>query len=91
MTDVARTEACQCARGWVFVDDDYVTKQAGKARRSDGSTPAGLVDGLRASVRPCHQCQPGLYDQWREGQLVGQGARRVGRKSRRRSNREERF
>lgn len=88
------TQTCICSKGWVYVDDDYVAKQAGKKRLSDGSTSPGLVDGLRETVRPCHQCQPGLYEQWREGRLVGQGVRRTAgsrRKARQRnvSNREE--
>jgi hypothetical protein len=88
--------ACRCSKGWVRVDDDYVTKQAAKMRRDDGSLAAGVLNALRDSVRPCHTCQPGLYESWRQGQLVGQGVKRTGgrRRSRGRkpvANREEPF
>lgn len=82
---------CGCSGGWVTVDDDYVAAQAAKLRNTDGSLPAGLLDGLRDSVRPCHECQPGQYERWRDGQLVGQGVRRVSRRRARRPKREERF
>lgn len=86
--------ACHCSQGWLPVNDDYVAKQAAKRRSADGSIPAGLLDALRDSVRPCHQCQPGLYEAWRQGQLVGQGATRTGsrrRARRKRDPRDERF
>jgi hypothetical protein len=95
MSDAALTHQsapCRCSNGWVLVDDDYVAQQAAKARNPDGSIAGDLLPALRNSTRPCHQCQPANYERWRQGQLVGQGVRRVSNRRRsRRPKRDEKF
>jgi hypothetical protein len=67
-TALTHTEACICGGGGqVYVDDDYVRRQAAKSRLPDGSIRPGLLEALRDSVRPCHDCRPEAYEDWRNG------------------------
>lgn len=58
---------CVCGGGgMVFVDDDYVNRQA--ARRSDGvHAEPGLLEALRWTVIPCYECRPTQYRLWADG------------------------
>lgn len=61
---------CVCGGGgYLFVDDDYVSRQAAKPhhRADDGSIQRGLLDALRDSVVPCHMCRPEQYNRWAKG------------------------
>lgn len=62
-------ESCICGgAGTVFVDDDYVHRQAARADKGEGGAmPAGLLEALRWSVFPCYECRPAQYKLWAEG------------------------
>jgi len=73
MTDTAltHTETCVCGGcGLVPVDEDYVSRQAAKERQGDGSVRPGLLDSLRDSYRPCHECSAEAYESWRNGRTM---------------------
>jgi hypothetical protein len=77
-TALTHTEACQCGGcGLVPVDEHYVSQQAAKHRSPDGSVYPGLLEALRDSVRPCHDCRPEQYEAWRTGRtMTSQGSTR---------------
>jgi hypothetical protein len=62
-------EPCICGGGGtVFVDDDYVARQAARADKlQGGALSPGLLEALRYSVFPCYECRPDQYQLWADG------------------------